>query len=455
MGRSAERAGLVDMRVKVASLRHIVGRFQLLLGLLIGLIFVQYALGAEIPTTVFLAIAAAIAATCNKNEVIAFFICCIPLHEMLSLTSTLAICSAIYLIRISGKFKLNLAAVCLVLMMMVWEFLHCVGAGFSIASFAYRFMPLIVLVLFMSTNASRIDYGFVVRSFAITASCTCLILLSILLIEAEFDIRAAFASFQRLGMVLEESTAERVSLVNPNTLGIICVLASAGLIQLTIAGRGKRSDLAIVMILLSFGVMTLSRTFLACLALAVVLLLLSAKGGIGGKAKFTLLIVVLMLLSISLLYLLAPELLNSFLSRFQEKDLTTGRADTMVAYHNFIISRSNVAFFGIGLQDLHEKLLLRYAVAPYVPHNGIQEIIIVWGIPGLLLVCVLLGLMVRCSRRFNKKQGLINFIPLLIILLKIQAGQMITSPYTILALSFAYLSLCCPFLIRRTYGELD
>ena len=40
---------------------------------------------------------------------------------------------------------------------------------------------------------------------------------------------------------------------------------------------------------------------------------------------------------------------------------------------------------------------------------------------------------------------MLNFVPLLIILIKVQAGQMLDSPYTMIAFSYAYLSLAYDF----------
>ena len=78
-------------------------------------------------------------------------------------------------------------------------------------------------------------------------------------------------------------------------------------------------------------------------------------------------------------------------------------------------------------------------------HNNIQEILVAWGIPGLIMIAALIAALVIRARSFNRRLTLINCIPLIIILVKSLAGQMISSGYTMLALSFAYLSLCQHF----------
>jgi O-antigen ligase len=102
-------------------------------------------------------------------------------------------------------------------------------------------------------------------------------------------------------------------------------------------------------------------------------------------------------------------------------------------------------FIGIGLQNYSTKLVDDYRISNNVPHNSIQELIIAWGIPGVILFIALIICMNALSRRYCKKHNLANYIPLLILLFKGMAGQMLTSSYTILAFSLAYISMCQNF----------
>lgn len=423
--------------------------FRILLGMVCGLAFFQYALGVAIPSVVYLALATVLFCACRKEEVLSFVLCCIPLHSMVSLTYTLAIFAVVYAVRFFDSIKLNAVSVCVVISMMLWELLHYAYGGFSLVGFAFNFAPLLVLLLFVGSDMRRLDYAFIARSFAATTLCVCLALLVNLLESVGYDFRMLFDGMQRLGMTFAGPSEQSLSIVNPNTLGILCVFAGTGLFQLILSGRGCRYDLLAVMLLLVFGAMTLSRTFLACLAAAAILLLLSAKGGAGQKTKVALALVAVMAFALIFLYFFFPGLLDYFYGRFQTEDITTGRTATMAAYHEFLMSNPDAMFFGVGLQDLHEKLVVRRDVAVFAPHNGIQEIVLVWGVLGLLMLCLLIGMMVRCSRSVNKRQCLLNYVPLLIVLIKMQAGQMITSPYTLLALSLAYVSLCCDFFPRK------
>lgn len=430
--------------------------FWTLLSILLGLCIVRYALQVSFPRVILLGMVILIAALGDRDEIVAVCICCIPLHTSLHYAYAVLISVVIYIVKFSENMKMN-SLVMVFAAMLVWELMHCFGQPFSIPAFISDCVPLLLLLaLLLCCNADQFDYAFIVRALVVSVAAMCTLLLCKVVYLAKFDLVAAFANLQRLGLDSEE-TKENLAVLggdmNPNTLGIMCVLAMTGLLQLRQAGQKKMADLVMVIVLLIFGVLTSSRTYLVCLALMGVLLLFSQTGSISRKLKFVGAVVLVILLALGLLYLLFPALLEYYLGRFQVQDLTTGRMDLLAAYHEFIVSDPKVMFFGIGLQNFYTKVLDIYRVAAVVPHNAIQELIIAWGIPGLIMFLVLWLGMILCSRRCNKNQRLINYIPFLVILLKAQAGQMLDSPYTMLAFSYAYLSMCANLKVPEQQTE--
>ena len=99
----------------------------------------------------------------------------------------------------------------------MWELLHCFVTDFSPIDYLSNAIPLVVLLIFMSTNLSDLDYGFVVRVMAVATAANCVMLLGKILYQADFNIAAAFVGLQRLGVKLEGDTAISGA-VNPNTL---------------------------------------------------------------------------------------------------------------------------------------------------------------------------------------------------------------------------------------------
>ena len=117
----------------------------------------------------------------------------------------------------------------------------------------------------------------------------------------------------------------------------------------------------------------------------------------------------------------------------------------MILYNQYFVDHLWVFLFGIGATDLSHKAVEIYQIANNGPHNFIQEIVLAWGIPGILMTAFLIFLFIMESKRYGKKKILLNYIPLIIILVKSLAGQLLTSGYTMLALALAYISLCQNF----------
>ena len=327
--------------------------------------------------------------------------------------------------------------------MVLWELLHCLVGDFSPVTFVVSLAPIIALVIFLCSDFSDLDYPFVVRAVAAAAMVVCVTMLVQLLWISRFDLASFFVNLRRLG-ALSEQSADRLQLsgglVQTNSLGVICVLITATLLQLRFSGQSKRSDTYVMLTLLIFGTFTASRTFLVCLALMIFLVLMGQKG-VVKKLRYLGIAILALGFLVLLFSIFFTEQLEYYVSRFFEADITTGRDVLMVVYHRFITENMYVLFFGVGLQDYGDKLVNHYRVANNVPHNSIQEIAVIWGIPGLLLMAVLIFWLCYQAYRKMGRRKLINYIPVIIILFKSVAGQLLTSNYSMLALAFGYLNL--------------
>ena len=197
------------------------------------------------------------------------------------------------------------------------------------------------------------------------------------------------------------------------------------------------------------------RNLSPCLVLMAFLMVFGNRENTRKKMKLIFALCVLVVVAVILMSWLFPMAMEYFIGRFQVEDITTGRADLMRMYHEYITDHFNVMFFGVGLNDFSNRIVDVYSAAWNVPHNSIQEIILVWGIPGLLMMGLLLLVVLLKSKTHNRRLCLLNFIPLIIILVKSLAGQLLTSGYTLLALSFAYLSLCQIFSSEANNSQTD
>lgn len=430
--------------------QHYHVRFYRLLMVLMALIFFRYALQINIPRILSLAVITLIAVSGTRTEIIAMMMCLIPLHEVVDFYYSMTVVLAVYVLKYHRKIHINLSII-LVMSMFFWELLHGFTSDIEPVSLLSAFIPMVLLSLLMSTDVQELDYAFVVHSMAVATISVCITMLGQVFAWSDYNVVAAISNLRRLGIISQEVSKSGISggNIHPNSLGVICVLVTTGLLQLWSAGQHSKWSLPMVVTMLLFGALTSSRTFVACLLMMVFLFFCGLRGGIKKKIRFLVTVLLIAALVLILLNSFFPDLLQYYIKRFLVKDITTGRDDLMIQYHTFIIENNYVMLFGVGIQNYGEKLINIHRVASNVPHNSIQEVIVAWGIPGLILLAILCMAPIIHAYKYNRKLRVLNYIPLLIILFKSMAGQLLTSGYSLLALSYAYLSLTQDFSRRE------
>lgn len=423
--------------------------FYILLTVLCVLLAVRYAFGIELPRMVLTAIVIAMGMIGDHNETLAIAMGCIPLHQAIDFYIAVVALAGILLLKNLHQIRIGFPVI-LVLLMIVWELFHCFVFKWSLLLLLTSLAPLVFIAVVMSVRLKDVDYAFITRIMSLLSIWVCALLLMNCIVRADGNLMGAFVNMSRLGTV-SEGKILLGGAINPNSIGIVNVLCVAALLQVRATGERKKLDIVYIFALLIFGVLTLSKTFLACLLILLILLLIDQKTKWTHKLRIIGGALICGIVLIFVINLLFPEVIESFIKRFQVKDITTGRIDIMGVYHRFITEHPVVPLFGIGLSDFGEKVLNVYQVSIHVPHNSIQEIIVAWGIPGLLMIATLIWVeMVEAKRsRGARAVRLLNYIPLLIILAKSMAGQLLTSGYTMLALGLAYLSLCQDFSNKR------
>lgn len=425
-------------------------RFYALFSLLIFLLFLNYVLLIPIPGLVFIGVLVLTAFLGDRNEIISVCISCIPLYTAIKVHYVLFCCVVIFLFKYGKEVKLDFGVIPIFLIV-IWEFLHCFSNEANLKMIiTFPFVYLFFIVLFFSRDIKSIDYSFVVKNFAIMVFAVCCILTMRLMVKNDFNIDVAFIDMRRLGLTDKEVGG---LIINPNSLGIQCVLAIGGLIQIRSIGEKKIRYICLMVLILILGALTGSRTYLACLLILGVYLLLVSKGGIKAKVKASVIGIFCVVVSVLLLYLIFPTALETFAHRFSVKDITSGRNSLFVVYAEYIFSSPKVFLWGLGSLSLGEKID-QLAIAVNVPHNGIQEICVAWGIPGLIFFAAMIFVMIRRSRQENSHQIGLNYLLLVILFAKIMVGQVITVPYTMLSFALIYLGLCQDFSTNRQTEQI-
>ena len=420
--------------------------FYILFSILILFLFSRYAFQFDVPRFALSTILIVAAMLGDQDEILAVLMCCIPLHNAVNFSVTLIVCSIIYVLKNIENVRFRVSSI-LILLMVIYELLHAFTVVFQPVLFFADFAPLFVLLAIMSIDFKKIDYAFIVRTIAIILSCLCLSLLVNFIISSSGDYSLAVSNLKRIGIVSVDETLYGTG-VHPNILGVLNIIAVTGLWQLKCIGKNIDCDNLLVVFLTTFGMLTSSRTFLVCFLFMFILFLLGEAGGF--KRKIIVLTKMILVIAFALLamFIMFPKTLEYYVMRFSYTDitnLTTGRDILFSDYYNYIFDNVDVFFYGVGLNNFIEKVMFTYNMSTHTPHNSIQEIIVAWGIPGFVMMCTLFVIMIVESKRYGSSKTAINYIPLFIILLKSMAGQLLTVGYTMLALSFSYLSLCQDF----------
>ena len=408
--------------------------------MLMAAIYIKYVLEVNISPMILMGILGVCVLFGGRTEILGIAMCCIPLYTSLPFAYAVLICMAVYVVKYGKELRVG-KGLLLLLGIWLWEMMHLLVGSYSFKVGMLNLYPYALCFLLMYSDSKKIEYRFLVRLVAVCTICMCFTTIGRHLMDAGFNVTQAFIRMQRLGFD-NKSTEIVGAYFNPNMLGYLCIFASVGLIQLLGVQAGNLGDTLMVIVLLAFGTMTLSKTYLVCLVAMIVLFIIASR----NKFKSTLMLFV-MIASVILIFTVAlPSVLNNFAERWMEEDVTSSRGTLFVQYNNLLISSPKILFFGLGLHQLGDKLgtILETSMSN-VSHNGFQEVLLAWGIPGLILFLGFIASIVGHAKKVNKSMKLTNYIPLILLLLKVQAGQLVTSYYTLLMFSMAYISLIQDF----------
>jgi len=134
----------------------------------------------------------------------------------------------------------------------------------------------------------------------------------------------------------------------------------------------------------------------------------------------------------SILHLM-PNYMKSFMDRWATADISNGRGTIMGYYAREMFDPIDRFLFGVGMQNYPDKYGFSMSA-----HNATQEVLITWGVIGIIAVIILLGAVIYNAKSKNKRVQLIQFLPLFSILLYKQAGQGFTDTASMLWMMTAY-----------------
>lgn len=380
----------------------------------------------------------------NKDQQMAFIMSLITVRTAFQTGYLILFYIIIYVIRNYKYLKMKREVIVLSCLL-IWEAFHLVIGEPSINEYFRDITFFIFLaVIMMSDNNKNYDYCLIFKTMAVFMIFSCIILLLNTYHTYGSTIVDAFNNGYRLGFS-REVLPELYIKMNANAAGSICNLIIAGL--LLTAKEKKVIHYALVVALIIIGALTVSRTFIIVISILLVSFVLFKENNLVKKFKIILGMLFVVGISLFLLYQFAPSILQSFFDRFllAGEDGFSNRDTGLIEYNRIIFSDAKTFLFGIGMQDILSKVDISILTEVNVPHNGIQEIFLCWGLIGLILMASMFIFMTLTAKKLNKDLSLFNFIPLFVFLADIQVGQFITSDGAIFMLTVAFMLLFVPF----------
>ena len=417
--------------------------FWIMLAGFMGLIYIRNILEIEYPIVVLLLYAGAMALLCDHDEIIALAVTFVPFSAAFQYRYALLVLMVVYAIKhLKDMKKINLSAYIPLLLVMVWELLHGITGEFSFVAYLQGFTELIFCSFVISLPNKKFDYSLISRVLAVCVAFSCTVLLLKLLPEVNYNFEKIFEGGNYRFGINDENAESYVMNYNANSLGFMCNMSIAGLIIRMMSRRVNIIDVALIGVLVFYGALTLSRSFVLCFALVIVLSMFASGIKLGKIVRNVVLFSLAVAVMLLVLQLTVPYVLNNILERFMEDDVTGGRAKLMVWYNEYIFSDLEHLLFGTGLQNILGKVNLgAHVKIEGVPHNAIQELVVVWGLPGIVLFGVFVIYMISNAKKQNGVK-LVNFIPLIVWFVMGMSGQWITSGRDMLLQTWIYVVLC-------------
>lgn len=416
--------------------------FKVYMLAMFALMAVRYLLKVDVPALAFLLVAMLPIWWGNTSEQLAFAASCIPFSVAFQYKYALLILSVAILVKNRWRIKMS-GAFIVVMAMMVWELWHAFYGRFSFVEYLRDFAELILLAIVTSIDLDDLDHKLVIRSLAISVVGVCVIMLVMQMQQFGFDLVAVFArsahSF-RFGQSNMASGRFAINF-NANNLGFICNLATCGSLLLAVRKEHRRLDIILAICSLVFAVMTLSRAAIVCAAMVFAAYCVFTEGRLTERIWGTIGGMLVAIIALVLIQFFVPSVYENLVERFQRADVWNGRGNLLKYYNQFLLSSPMYLLFGIGMQNIFEKVSTFVPVID-VPHMGLQEVCVAWGVVGVAMFYVVVWRIIATSKRYAcGKRQIYQFIPLALTLVFTMSGQLLTSSRALMAFTFAYVCL--------------
>ena len=416
--------------------------FVALMCLFVALFFVRNVLEIAFPVVLYLGIVAVIAAISTKEQLMALALSFIPLSAGFQFKYAILICVAVFIVKFGATIK-RPAYIFPIVLMFSWELLHIISGDLMLMETLRGFSELIFLGLILMSDDFDFSNGVLMRILAYTTVASAIIVFWVSLREVDYNLTAFLESGARFGQFETDSENFKFTF-NPNSLGLMSNMGIMGILMLITNKKANKLDYLTLILSVIIGIMTLSRSFLVCLVMIAICYVLFRNVSLNKKILSILAIVAICLIVLVIMNAVFPDIIENYVNRFKEEDITNGRDDLFGFYNKHIFSGAEYLLFGVGLQNYGEKVNRIHGASHNVCHNAYQELVVVWGVVGLALFIYLIILLIKKAKEMNSSITAFSFVPLGIFLFKLMSGQFISSGVEILYFALIFVYMCYP-----------
>jgi hypothetical protein len=425
----------INQLQKVNPIKFSSKSYIFLLFLFVILVFIRDLNIIGIPPFFFTFFCGVVFVILKPSYIIGFFMFIVPFKGGLGFNQIVLLFILIYLFKNYKSIQLSVGVIFPYLIAML-ELFHFFHPNSDFLLFMRWVVFIIAVTIIVLDRNLQIDVVVILKSFCIGALFAGVIVLIATI--NQYGISNILNQALRLGE-LNTQDAKYHTYFDANELGMYLDVAIA--IILTLFINNKINGLwtyILVICMVIIGFTTLSKAFVFTLFLTVILyFLLTFKKLILNIRSHAVFIVALVISGYIIVPYIKP-LINNFKARFEMSDQSNGRIDIMVNYYNTWSQSIKSILIGDGLRNYSEGAWMGAS-----SHNATQEVLLSWGIIGLVLVIFWFIIMYRNQKYIggNKKFEGILLLPLITLLFYVQSLQFFKLNAYILLLIVVFLTL--------------
>jgi hypothetical protein len=300
-----------------------------------------------------------------------------------------------------------------------------------------KYLLALIIFFLLLYEEDSIDYMRCMQLFLYGSTVLCLVIIISTFISGPSDWFNLFSKgLFRFGDVQVDETTNMVLALNANSLAYYSITGlSLGIVLFENQTTKSSQVITILCMIVHFfaGVLALSRSWLLVTVICILFLLYDSKK--SWKSIFMACSVLSILIFLGMWYLdKNPYILQGFMTRFEDDNVQTagGRVGLFEAYMNLFLDNTRYLFMGTGVTQYKSVTGVYNSL-----HNGIEQILVCYGIPGMLIF--LFGML--NPLRYIGKKDLLYWIPFIAVVLFVQTIQFINPETLIFPYIIAIFSL--------------